>query len=275
MSLSLVRTVVEMHIEQQRKINDAAYIARHKDSLVPHLFISDVGVCPRKAVWSALVHYPHHQLHADVTHPFSPYVQAIMRCGNVWETETEAALRAAYGDALQTQVPVRNEYWSGRVDFVLFGPNDTVIIEHKATNPYNFRSKDRLPYRHHCLQVLAYQKILNLPVSSAQLYYRGWNNWAEFAVRDEGNTIEWEGLINGAYKTGMIEANLTDIMDYIEDYWSTGFMPPAYSSPTSLDFACTRKTRQGRYPSCQFFGCCWHGLPQVGPLPKLTIKEKA
>lgn len=262
MSLSLVRTAVEAHIEQQRKLDNAAWKERHIGT-EPRLFISDMGGCPRKAVWNALVHYPGHPLHLPGIVPsFSPYVQAIMRAGIVWEKETELALRAMYGDALQTQVSVRNLFWSGRPDFIL--PNNT-IVEHKATNPYNFKAKARLPYRHHCIQVLAYQKILNC-CAAAKLYYRGWADWAEFAVWDTGENIHWEGLVNGYYKEGMIEASLTKIMHYIETYWERQTLPPAYGSPTSEDFACTRKTKKGRYPNCSFIGECFPALRNVeGP----------
>jgi hypothetical protein len=37
---------------------------------------------------------------------------------------------------------------------------DGAIIEHKATNPVNFRRKDRLPYLFHRYQVLAYGGLL-------------------------------------------------------------------------------------------------------------------
>lgn len=261
MSLSLVRTAVEQHIELERVRSETAWRERHSDT-VPHLFVSDVGSCPRKAVWSAVNSYHKHPLRVEATHPFSPYVQAIMRAGIVWEKETEAALRAIYGDDLQTQVPARNTHWSGRPDFIL--PNN-IIVEHKATNPYNFKAKGRLPYRHHCLQVLAYQRILRLPVSTAQLYYRGWADWAEFAVWDTGDTIGWEGLVNGYYKEGSIKANLIELMDNLETFWALKVLPPKYISPTSENFACTRKTRKGRYPNCQFFGRCWPDLPQEGP----------
>jgi len=255
--MTIVRAAVLQHILEARKKANAAYQARHQGEDRPvHLHVSDLGHCVRKAYL---------RMQGVEGKPFDEYIQEIMHAGLVWETETETALRAAYGDGLRTQGVVENEIWSGRKDFELPG---NVIVEHKATSPVNFLRKDRLPYRFHCMQVLGYCLLTQLQekmfiAPTARLYYRSWANWAELEVwEDTEGAILWKGEINGRSKCGgfpdsSIAGEMAFFETFWEPFWHDGSLPPRYATPFTEIFGCTRTTKQGYWPSCPFFGQCW------------------
>ena len=175
----------------------------------PRLSVSQIGHCPRLAIFEAVRYHPDHPLHVEPTHPFDAYVLEIMEAGNVWEHQTGRALAHRYEDAVHWRkdddaLRVKNGLWSGHIDFLIDECDDFpggAIIEHKATNPVNFRAKDRLPYPFHCMQVLTYRRLLQQKLGMdyiipTYLYYRSWANWAEIQVWEYEDCIEWEGEIN-------------------------------------------------------------------------------
>ena len=51
----------------------------------PRLSVSQIGHCPRMAIFEVVRYHPDHPLHVAPTHPFDDYVLEIMEAGNVWE----------------------------------------------------------------------------------------------------------------------------------------------------------------------------------------------
>lgn len=237
----MIREAVLKHLRVVSRKQTLAWQKRHADA-PQKLFVSDVGQCVRKA-YLRINGYKE-------THPFGDYVREVMRAGIVWEKETTRAIRLLGG--FEEQVSVGNDIWSGRIDFL----SDIFVIEHKATNPVNFRYGKRLPYEHHCLQVLAYDVLLeeaHIPI----LYYRGWAGWAELDVVQDLDGIQWFGRINGREKSGLIETNVRDEMAKFEEWWGKDELPPKYETPTTEHFACTRKVKTDRIPNCPYYGVCW------------------
>jgi hypothetical protein len=250
--------------------------------LEPRLPVSQIGHCPRQAIFEAVRYHPDHPLHADTTHPFGPYVEELLECGNVWEHQTGRALSRKLGDKVYWHredpvLRVGNQNWFGHIDF-LVEPCDAfpngAIIEHKATNPVNFKVKGRLPYDFHCLQVLTYRDLLRQKLDEARttmsdipayLYYRSWANWAELQVWSNDGSIIWEGEINGKWKSGEFEIDLDEEMEALEYYWRNQELPPRYETPMAVRFSCAKERNGDVYPDCRYFGVCWPELPQRGP----------
>lgn len=252
--MGLVRDAVVKHVIVSNQESRERWEKLHKDR-PDRLFVSDLGGCVRKAYLRLRGE--------EVTHPFDSYVLEVMKAGKLWEWETTCAMRRAHGTKLQEQVPVGNEIWSGRADYLLPGR----VIEHKATNPANFKYGHRLPYPHHCLQVLAYSLLLdNTP---ATLYYRSWDQWAEIQVCQNAYGIVWEGEFKGKFKSGVLEGlDIVKEMASFEEWWGQEELPPRYPTPFEKNFTCTKKQRKLYRPACQFFGVCWPQYPQSG-----TFKE--
>ena len=245
----------------------------------PRISVSQIGHWPRAAIYDAFRWHRDHRLHVEPTHPFRGYVQEIMEAGNVWEHQTAKALARKFGDAAHWRkddpaLRVRNSCWSGHIDFLIDPCHEYpagAIIEHKATNPNNFKAKDRLPYLFHCLQLLTYRQLLQQKDPSigylpAYLYYRSWANWGELSVWEDDRYIVWEGEINGTYKSGEIEMEYTreEQMAMLEHYFIRQELPPRYETPTAVIFSCTRIRGKKVYPDCLYFGHCWPSCHRTG-----------
>lgn len=240
---------------------------RHKDK-EPRLFASSLGACVRKGYLSAF-----RVANGYVeTHPFDDYVTELMELGKEAEKKSKEALEETLtlrGVALGCNVELGNEIWSGRADFLIDECEQYPLgatVEHKSTSHWNFRVlKDgscRLPYLTHCLQVLAYQRLLNTN-SPAILVYRNWNLWAEFEVRVTDNYVSWEGNVSGKGAGGAAPTTLVREMAQFEQYWPFENLPPVpYSSPLEQDFGCTKKTKKGRMVACTWYGHCWPSPPE-------------
>lgn len=250
--MGLVRDAVVKHVVISNRESRERWQKRHKDR-PDRLFVSDLGGCVRKSYLRLRGE--------EVTHPFDPYVLEVMKAGKLWEWETTCAMRRAYGTKLQEQVPVGNKIWSGRIDYLLPGKT---IIEHKATNPVNFKYGSRLPYVHHCLQVLAYRILLG--GGEATLYYRAWDQWAELDVWQHREGIAWDGEFNGKHKSGLLEGlDIVEEMARFEEWWDREGLPPCYETPFEKNFACTKRQRKLYRPACSYFGFCWPQYPQDKP----------
>ena len=241
----MIREAIVEYLKEESKAQTAAWEKRHEGQ-ENKLFVSDLGQCVRKA-YLRINGYKE-------THPFRSYVLEVLRAGILWEEETARALRSIPG--IQEQLHVGNAKWSGRIDFL----TDTCIIEHKATNPANLRYSKRIPYEHHCLQLLAYQYFLEGTPNErrlAILYYRGWASWGEIEVRQLRDGIHWHGVIAGKVKDGFLETGLAEEMGKFEQWWGKDELPPKYDSPTEHVFACTRKIKSDTVPNCPYYGVCW------------------
>ena len=219
--MSYVREAV---IEHVRTCNEHGNQVRGDElsKLPPRIPVSQIGHCPRQAIFDAARWHPDHPLHIDPTHPFDDYVMEIMEAGNVWEYQTGKALASKLNGGVHWKrddpaLRVGDDVWSGHIDFLIDPCQelpDGAIIEHKATNPVNFVRKGRLPYLFHCMQVLTYERLLRAGLGRQSdiptfLYYRSWANWAELSVWDSDRYIVWEGEINGKWKSGEFEMQYT------------------------------------------------------------------
>jgi len=248
------------------RLRDEAWEIEH-DGTDPRLFVSSLGMCVRKAYLDAF----RVRTGNKVTNPFDDYVIEVMRMGTELELNSQETFRWIFKDNLHEQVSVRNDIWSGRIDFVVETCEDFpsgVIIEHKGTAPWNFHAK-RLPYKHHVLSALAYQKLYYethggmLPVV---LYYRCWNNFAQFEVFETDDGIGYEGQVNRRIRSGSLDTTLPAEMSLYEEHWGETELPPTYDSPFTENFACTKnvKALKGKAVACQWFHKCW---PQLGEGP--------
>ena len=89
--MSYVREAV---IEHVRACNEHGNQVRGDElsRLPPRIPVSQIGDCPRQAIFDAARWHPDHPLHVDPTYPFDDYVTEIMEAGNVREHQTGKAL---------------------------------------------------------------------------------------------------------------------------------------------------------------------------------------
>lgn len=251
--------VQELH--HNSTVKEKRWAIAHR-GLPKKLFVSDLGSCPLRA-----------KLRFDgiePTNPFDDYVLEVMESGNVWGTY----LANLFKDNPMTlaEVQVGDQIWSGRID-LLIAVDPPIVVEFKDVADYNFRAKDRLPYLHHCYQLLAYTHLLKQQWGSTEepeavLYYHGRASWAEFDVRQKPEGIIWYGETDKGYKDGFFENE--DYREAMRQISNTVFPPeghvveiPHYPTPFTERFACTRNTRAGTYPSCLYCFHCWPGLKDV------------
>lgn len=275
----IIREAMLERLRAEHKQDEGKWEKDHEGKLA----VSEIGHCVRQAYLRL----------ADVeqTNPPNDYLLELFRCGYMWEAETRKALQAKFGNALHWDqkndplMTVGGDIWKGHIDFWI-DPQDKypelVIVEHKATSPVNFVRKDRLPYPFHCLQALAYEKLLrhrqNLGGSiKVLLYYRSWTNWAEFQVWEDNHegwatpSIFWEGKVNGKPKSGLFELSLPDEVAAFESWWGATDLPPKYETPFTKQFGCFRQVKKRghptvAWPSCKYFTHCWGDeYPGNGP----------
>ena len=84
--MSQIRNIILDHV---RACQEQGNQARREEleKLEPRLSVSQIGHCPRQAIFEAARYHPEHPLHADPTHPFDDYVQEVMEAGKVWEKQ--------------------------------------------------------------------------------------------------------------------------------------------------------------------------------------------
>ena len=115
--MNIVREAV---IEHVRACNTKGNKARGDElsQLPPRIPVSQIGHCPRQAIFEAVRWHPDHPLHVDPTHPFDDYVMEIMEAGNVWEHQTGKALASKLNGSVHWKrddpaLRVGNDVWSG------------------------------------------------------------------------------------------------------------------------------------------------------------------
>jgi len=282
----MLTDILADRIASRNRLRDMNYLEWYKGH-PPALSPSSVGGCMRQAYFQAFQGLPEHQEHVEKTHPFPPYVLSVMDSGVMYEADTERKLRDFYGDQMLSQYSVWSPYngmmWRGSIDFVVPKRGrtnltiDYTIVEHKATADHNFRIRDRLPYKHHLVQLMVYWHLVSRrnPQHGHEciLMYRGWGQVAEYDVFMSDYTTEdyvrhprisWEGFKNGKYESGEYEFDVAGTMEQLEQAVARHRRPDGYASPVE-EYGCARKTKQGWYPSCPYFGVCWPDWPQEGP----------
>ena len=269
----MIHEIMAERILRKQEESDREWTESHKDR-VPRLSISDIGWCRRKAIYGAYKPYVNHPLHVDVTHPFDEYLLTKFEEGSTMEQMTSDGVQEHYKGTstdVSDNEPWRHGHWSGRPDLWIVESGRAIIVEHKTTEPQNFRYGNRLPYDHHLYQLMGYWilakrlKLVDLSVDLV-LYYRGFGNWAEFdVVPKPGGAIHYYGEVNGEYKAGTVDYNVEQEMLALETYFKAEALPEKYDSPFTERFACTKKNKAGYWPNCAYFGVCWPGCPQSGP----------
>lgn len=275
-----VKTTIVEFLRQKGAEGDKEYEKRHDGA--PHLFVSNIGGCPRLAFLDSYQYQPGHPWCHTPSHPPDDYLLELFRAGYVWQEETARAMRAKYGDQLVEEPALADDVWRGHADFLVAQCEDYpegAIVEHKATNPFGFRG-NRLPYLSHCLQVLAYGRLHRGMVGDkvpTYLFYRSWNNYAEFEVKQvetsTGPTIRFSGEVNGEAREGEHwGASVDETMATFRKYWEEGVLPPKYNDPFEEDYACTKPQGKSnnRWPNCKFLSVCWPDLPRRGPYDDTT-----
>lgn len=146
------------------------------------LWVSDLGRHPAKAM-NRLIHGQQSEFAADV--------QVKMDNGSAIEEATSRAIHYACANVL-TQFPLYNTIWTGYADFVIgHGTEHVTIIEHKAQGDKGFDYRDSLPRSADVCQLWLYGNLYRERYGITPrllLFYRGWSNWAEFAI-----PVEWSG----------------------------------------------------------------------------------
>ena len=260
-----IRDTIKAWVLECQATNDMVWKTKYGDE--PRLHPSQFGFCRRKCIWGSLAGFPDHPLYAEPTHPLDDYVLEVMNSGIVWEDVNAPALaRLGAAHGVRFDCPP----WAFELDFLL---PDGTIVEHKDTAEHNFRSKNRLPYGNHCIQLMVYSELmarLGAPASDCILYYHGRGHWAEFKVWQSGSQILWEGEKDGWWTSGVVSFDLRSEMGEVERLWAAQDLPAhQFADPFEMGFGCVKGgSRSGYFPACQYFGHCWPTYPQEGPFDK-------
>lgn len=273
--MKYLRDYVESSITSKHEKTQAIWDAKAIKIGSPRLHPSSLGGCPREAILKAVQPFPKHPLHQSITHPFELYIQTVMMSGNVWEDVIGNGLIAEVS-GLHRNVRSHSDTWAWELDGLIepeLSPEfpEGLIVEIKDTAEYNFKPKDRLPYLHHCCQVLAYQALMEAKTGHhypARIYYNGRGQWAEYEIRGDNGTIKWHGRRNDYEVDGVYEHDIYAEMQALETHWQMQALPQKYDTPFEKSFGCVRGSdKKGWYPNCQWAGYCWSTMPE-GPFQK-------
>lgn len=249
----VIHDMIQRHIEQQRE--ESSWEKEHRGKLA----VSEIGGCPRKAML---------RLHGvEPSDPFDDFVLRLMWSGQMAESKLEAVLNEQLNGDFVSQQRVENEYFIGTIDFM----TEIHVIEHKETGQNRFKYKD-LPYSFHCLQVLAYEHLVEGYEMDALLYYQNQANWAEFRVWQE-DVVQWEGYIDGKFKSGNVDTTLEEEMEALVVWYKRNEIPERYETPFEKQYHCTRMYSTNAYPGCSYYNFCF-GDTQYGGQKKLRIPKE-
>ncbi len=231
----------------------------------PRLWASDMNKCARKA----LVRVTH--LAKETVKP-TTQMQLYFQAGNMWEDDTAAALRWHYGEALQEQLVLKDDIWSGKCDFALHHGDDsqqTVLIEHKAKGDKWWNYNDALPQNDHIGQLYIYwylyKKIYGVEPKLV-LFYRTWGHYAEFYIEPQPDgAVMIHGTIDGQAVVKRKGLRLHAVREELEIYYTTGEVPPRLLDKSE---GCTFKGQ----PSCAYYHYCW-GVDDLKELGKTTDED--
>jgi hypothetical protein len=260
--MRVIHGIVQRHIDAEQE--RSTWTEDHRGILA----VSEIGHCPRKAMLRLK--------NVEETDPFDAYVRRLLWSGKMAERKLEAALHAKYGDELRTQVWVTDGTFKGKPDCIIPGG----IVEHKETSGKNFKFK-RLPYRFHCLQVLAYKHLYKqsaettgaggtLAPMDAWLYYQNRADHACFRVWESDGSIIYEGDINGKYHTGEFDTTLADEMEKLAVWYREDKIAPRHETPFEINLRCMRLYKRWAYPGCTYWRHCW---PEHADVERLEIPE--
>lgn len=250
----MIRDIIEAEIQKPKSWKSSSNNFRLRPS--------EAGSCSRMVAY---------RKRGVVGKPFPLKVVESMSNGDAFEESTFNILSGFYGDRLQTQVELKTDKWSGRLDFVIDHQTpDVIIVEHKAVGDKWWDYKGSLPKTSHVVQVALYKGLYAQVygfVPKLILYYRSWGNWAEFDVEPLETEILISGRISGD-KDGIktretrIPINIESLIGHLEWIVDKDKMPPLPKPEQMNDIGCTF---QGK-PSCSFFEHCYPNQKHVSDL---------
>ena len=233
----IVRDAIERSLEPKE----------YKSSGLTRLWASEVGSCPRKAMFRILGYKAESDFPVELREKF--------QWGNIMEDETARALKVMYGAQLTTQLPLRTKYWSGKTDMVIgLESHKPIIIEHKATSDSGIKY---VPRESHVAQIVLYGQLFEELYSKKPqllLVYRSWSHYAELEVRDEGDTVSIKGQLDGNDFQKIVPVNVSKARMYLEQYFGLQSLP---------DYKKTDECYFAGKPSCQFFVQCHSGQKET------------
>jgi len=231
---------------------------RYKSSGKMRLWVSELGYCPRKAMLRITGREP--------TGEFPVKIKEVMSLGNSYEDNTFAWLKRYYGPRITQGVPVGDENWSGKIDFLLTHCNETAggtswgsaIIEHKAQGGKWFDFNQNLPRLQHVCQAWLYGHLLEkkYPLNSPPkiiLFYRAWGNYAEFEIVPHEGGVRAQGVMNDEEVSRWLWVKPDEKRLELEEWFLRNEVPPLPEGGPSGD--CLFRGE----PSCSFYDLCWEG----------------
>lgn len=202
-------------------------------------YASDLGKCPR---WLA------YELREDIPKkPLTAQKIRIYRAGKEFEENLEEELKAL-GWNYEREVPFEKGIISGRADFLLKDPFET-ILEAKTIHPY-FWQKLKTPLIEHILQLCFYLSCAKLEIGFLIYENKGSQERKEFLV-----------------KLSDYEEELESAIKKIEELAQTDFYQelPERAYPKS-DWHCK---------TCDYFETCWQDFEEEIPETPEEIEELA
>lgn len=214
----------------------------------PLLWASELGKCPRAAMLRV----------TGVGEPAPPETRMMLyaRAGIMWENDTTEAMKWRYGDAVNDQLVLKNDHWSGRCDFVLYHDDpdkQTVLIEHKAKGSKWFNYNNELPETNHVAQLYTYWHVYKEQFGTEPLlvlFYRSWGHYAEFYISICDGYVMIDGIVDGQATTKRRIIDLDGMRLELESYHDSGELPPVLLDKSQ---GCTWNGE----PSCKFYRHCW------------------
>jgi len=212
----------------------------YKSSGPTLLWCSEIGACPRKALFRILGYKSTWDPPLELREKF--------QWGNVVENETARALKEMYGKQLTTQLPLRDKYWSGKTDMVIeLESHSPIIVEHKATSDKGF---NYIPKESHIAQVILYGQLFQELYGKEPrllLVYRSWSHYAEFEVEDKGEEVICKGQLDREDFYKEIPLNVTKAREYLEEHFGLQKLP---------DYHKWDECEWAGQPSCAYFQAC-------------------
>ena len=213
-----------------------------------HLWITDVGNCPRKAML---------RLAGVPLKEFPLKVLEAMHEGDVAEADTLDSLVYAYSAGrVERNRSLRNDIWSGKTDAILRLENrDPIVMEHKATGDKWWNYKEWIPRNTHICQLVMYGMLYREKFDvdpRLVLYYRSWGHWADMVILDHGDWVEVDGWMDGEPYQKRVDLNVRNLRLELEQYFISKDMPPRLEVE-EMDGQCTFRGE----PACGYYENCW------------------
>lgn len=209
------------------------------------LYVGDIGYHPYKAMDRIL---------NNASLDFDQRTLTKMRLGVVMENETFQQAAQHHGHALD-QFPLYDSFWSGYADMVFNHDEEglpVTIVEHKTTDPKYWGRFDHLKTAH-MLQLWLYGELykkMYKKVPSLILYYRAWEEWAEYKIKFKGDGFQIQGMTTQGKRPIMQreefrQVNAQALKEELQSWRTKLIMPPRDKLVDSWDYADERVFGEG------------------------------